>query len=105
MDVIQVMDARDFRQGKRRECERRLDERRLVHFLFGSIEWQKNIERQYVMWPRTDRRALDRRALERRNISRRQSPGCFNNSPRLSQPVNSGDILSKEERAMLADLF
>jgi len=99
------MVAEDFRQSKRRECERRLDERRLVHFLFDSVEWRKNIQRQYVMWPRIDRRALDRRALERRNIARRQSRGCFNNSPRLAQPVNSGDILSKEERAMLADLF
>ncbi len=99
------MGARDFREGKRRECERRLDERRLVHFVFGSVEWQKNIERQYVMWPRTDRRALDRRALERRNISRRQSAGRFKNSAGLSKQVNTGDILSKEERAMIADLF
>lgn len=99
------MGARDFRQGVRRECERRLDERRLVHFLFGSVEWRQNIQRQYVMWPRIDRRALDRRALERRNIARRQSPGCFDKSPRLDKPVNSGDILSKEEKAMLADLF
>jgi hypothetical protein len=99
------MNAEDFRHSKRRACERRLNERRLVHFLFGSVEWQKNIEHQYVMWPRTDRRALDRRALERRNISRRRSAGCFNKGPRLAQPVKPGDILSKEERAMLADLF
>ncbi len=99
------MGSRDFRQGKRRECERRLDERRLVHFVFGSVEWQKNIERQYVMWPRTDRRTLDRRAFERRSISRRQSGGSIDNSPRLNQQLKPEDILSKEERAMLADLF
>ena len=99
------MGARDFRQGKRRECERRLDERRLVHFVFGSVEWQKNIKRQYVMWPRIDRRALDRRTLERRNISRRQSAGGINNSSRQAQQLKIGDILSEEERTMLADLF
>ena len=99
------MGARDFRRGKRRKCERRLDERRLLHFEFGSVEWQKNIQRQYAMWPRIDRRALDRRTLERRNISRRRYTTGFARSPRSAQPLKPEDILSKEERAMLADLF
>jgi len=99
------MGARNFRQGKRRACERRRDERRLVHFAFGSVEWQKNIEIQYVMWPRSERRSLDRRVLERRNVSRRQPEGRVNKGPRLAQQLKTGDILSKEEKAMLADLF
>ena len=99
------MDATDVRQGKRRACERRLDERRLEHFLFGSSQWRQNIEQQYLMWPRTDRRSLDRRMLERRYIARRQSAGLFKNSPRRAQQSNQRNVLSKDEKAMLADLF
>ena len=102
------MITEDYRQSKRRDCERRLDERRIVGFLFGSTEWRQNIERQYLMWPRIDRRALDRRTLERRSISRRLPSGSckgFKSAPRVVPRENSRDILSKEEKAMLADLF
>ena len=99
------MGARDFRRAKRRKSERRLGERRLVHFEFGSVEWQKNIERQYAMWPRIDRRALDRRTRERRNISRRTHSADVTHTPRWAQSSIPTDILSEEERAMLADLF
>ena len=102
------MAAEDYRQSERRNCERRLDERRLVGFIFGSIEWLQNIEQENFMWPRMDRRALDRRMLERRSISRRLPQGrckSFSSSPRIALRGNSVDILSKEEKAMLAELF
>jgi len=94
------MAAEGFRQSKRRECERRLDERRLVGFLFGSTEWRQNIEKQYLMWPR-----MDRRALERRNISRRQSTEVFTKRQPAVKKNNARDILTTDEKAMLAGLF
>jgi len=99
------MAVEGFRQSKRRECERRLDERRLVGFLFGSTEWRQNIEKQYLMWPRMDRRSLDRRALERRNISRRQSTEVFTKRQPIVKKNNARDILTTDEKAMLAGLF
>ncbi len=99
------MVAEDFRQSKRRACERRLDERRLVHFLFGSAKWRQNIEQQYLMWPRIDRRALDRRYEERRHLPRRQVLGSFKDSQRMVKQSNLRDILSHDEKAMLAGLF
>ena len=99
------MDSRDIRQGMRRESERRLDERRLVGFVFGSSGWRQNIERHYLMWPREDRRALDRRSLERRSIARRQSTRALTRrQPRVTKN-KSRDILNTDEKAMLAGLF
>lgn len=100
-----AMDAKDSRQSKRRKCERRLNERRIVRFLFGSPEWRQNIQQQYLMWPRIDRRALDRRDRDRRNISRRLSLDSFKNNPRAPLQRYSQDILSEDEKTMLASLF
>jgi len=89
----------------RRECERRLDERRLLSFVFGSSEWRQNIEQQYFMWPREDRRALDRRSIERRSIARRQPEGANAKSQPRVKKNKTRDILSTDEKAMLAGLF
>ena len=99
------MDTRDIRQGIRRECERRMDERRLVGIVFGSSEWRQNIERQYLMWPREDRRALDRRSVERRNLARRQSGETHTKSQPRVNKNKARDILNTDEKEMLADLF
>ena len=99
------MDTRDIRQGIRRECERRMDERRLVGIVFGSSEWRQNIERQYLMWPREDRRSLDRRSAERRSIARRQPGETHTKSQSRVNKNMARDILNTDEKAMLAGLF
>jgi len=35
-------------------------------FKFGGLEWRNIIQREYLLWPKRDRRLLDRRSLGRR---------------------------------------
>ena len=99
------INANELRQGSRREDERRLDERRYKSFVFGSIEWRQHIEKNYLLWPREDRRAIDRRSLERRNVARRQTLMKRKNSQAVVAKSSSRDILSQDEKTMLAGLF
>ena len=99
------MNASDIRQSKRRACERRANERRLIHFVFGSAEWRQNIEQQYLMWPLVDRRVLERRKLERRSIARRKVAKAFNSRRKKIIENQVSEILNKDEKEMLASLF
>jgi len=97
------MVAKNHRQKTRREAERRLKERRANLFRFGSLEWRELIQREYLLWPKRDRRLLDRRSLGRRKIPRRIKHGVRTNSPARSQNLSS--LLTNEERDMLNELI
>jgi len=94
----------ESRKTKRRETERRLSERRIILFEFGSDEWCRIIQREYLLWPKKDRRDEDRRSSPRRQSLRRDK-----NSAWLSRrkEVNQKlvDLLTQEEKDMINDLI
>jgi len=97
------MVADNHRAKTRREAERRLRERRENIFKFGSLEWRNIIQREYLLWPKRDRRLLDRRSLGRRQMPRRVKNGVRTNRPARSQNLSS--LLTNEERDMLNELI
>ncbi len=93
----------DDRKKSRRQSERRSDERRVVTYKFGSDEWIKMIQQNYLLWPKEDRRVQDRRKLPRRKASRRTYAG---GSPKAREyPKSLSDLLTAEEKQMLNDLI
>ncbi len=93
-----MMVENNSRQQTRRKAERRLKERRINSFEFGSDEWREMIQQQYLLWPKEDRRKLERRSLARRQGSRRVK----NNGKRLPRRANNlADLLTNEEKEML----
>ena len=66
------MNITDLRKKCRRSEERRVEERRVCSFAFGSPQWIENTKKNYAFWPKTDRRKKVRRENERRVLHRRQ---------------------------------
>jgi hypothetical protein len=96
------MASKDFRQKKRRESERRLKNRRINPYPFGSTEWVNLIQQEYLLWPRQDRRSDERRAQPRRQGCRR-----IHNSGRVRSYGHRNsmqDLLTNEEKQMLNEL-
>jgi len=95
----------ESRKTKRRETERRLSERRIILFAFGSDEWCRMIRREYLLWPKKDRRDEEgRRSLKRRKVFRRDKNSVF--SPRKNEATqNLNNLLTNEEREMINDLI
>lgn len=99
LDYIEMIDG-DYRQKKRRRIERRLMERRSISFPFGSDEWCQLIKKNYLLWPKIDRRNLERRNLMRRKGCRRLNVLAI----RKQTFVNNRsfhDLLSEGEKNML----
>ncbi len=97
------MASKDFRQKKRRESERRLKNRRINPYAFGSAEWVNLIQQEYLLWPRQDRRSEDRRAQPRRQGCRR-----IHNSGQVRPSVHTKtlqDLLTNEEKQMLNEII
>ncbi|MCK5663841.1 MAG: hypothetical protein KAI17_10160 [Thiotrichaceae bacterium] len=96
------MTLSDYRQTSRRHAERRLKERRLITYPFGSIEWLNLIQQNYLLWPKEDRRQQDRRHQNRRHNQRRLS--------NIGRPTSSAhtkklhNLLTEEEKQMLNQL-
>lgn len=97
------MNIINLRTEPRRATEtRRVSDRRVVPYEFGSPKWIENIQRNYLAWPITDRRVEGRRNDERRRPDRRQR--------QLSEQLRSTKkhskiILSREELKLIEDLY
>lgn len=97
------MASEDPRQKNRRQTERRAKERRMILHSFGSPEWVSAIQKNYLLWPKHDRRNKDRRCESRRqrgsrrvkNIARSESAGYTK---------KMYDLLTAEEKQMLNEL-
>lgn len=92
------MKPKDPRKKSRREDERRIVERRVITHPFGSSEWVKEIQQDYLLWPKVDRRTNDRRCEVRRKDVRRTSSVESWNTQKMY------DLLTAEEKEMLNEL-
>ena len=63
--------TRSRRSESRRTSDRRSKNRRIISYEFGSPEWIDNIQNNYLVWPKEERRKEDRRKSERRANERR----------------------------------
>ncbi len=94
------MAKNDVRKKNRRGLERRQSERRVIADPFGSPEWCRLIEQQYLLWPKEDRRQLDRR-----HEGRRQSRRRIKNIGPQEQKKILQNILTDEEKKMITELI
>ena len=87
----------DFRKSTRKKNERRIQDRRQVEFEFGSLQWIEHVKKNYVAWPKIDRRNETRREGERRLEN---SQKAHNNNDDYSS-----DLLTEEEKLYFNHLF
>ena len=85
-------------QKNSRQSERRLKERRIMTYAFGSTEWLKAIKQDYLLWPKQDRRRQDRR----QNLRRIKNTGRSTSSVYTKTMQN---LLTEEEKQMLNELI
>ncbi|WP_446810699.1 hypothetical protein ACH50O_03720 [Methylomonas sp. 2BW1-5-20] len=98
-----MMNITDLRNGKRRlKPNRRVADRRVADFPFGSTEWEENIKTHYLVWPKHERRQADRRGCDRRETDRRQQQ--LSEQHRSNQKY-SHILLTQEERKLIEDLY
>lgn len=96
------MALEDPRQKNRRRTERRTKERRENAHSFGSPEWIRVIQEEYLLWPKEDRRSDDRRCQSRRQGSRRVRSIARPEANDHAREMY--DLLTAEERQMLNEL-
>ena len=95
--------TRSRRSESRRTSDRRSNNRRVISYEFGSPEWIDNIQNNYLVWPKEERRKEDRRKSERRANERRSLIlKNFNDRSRYKAPSH---LLSEEERKAIDEMF
>ncbi len=94
------MNYEHYRSKKYRKSDRRGIERRTVLFPFGSVEWVEKIQKDYLLWPKQDRRIDDRRNQFLERCRRRQKEM----TQFLSGSNNYSNLLTEEEREMLNEI-
>ena len=93
----------DVRNSFRRSNNsRRVSDRRVAPFPFGSEEWVENIKANYHVWPKTDRRLTSRRSEDRRAFDRRQRQ--LSDQQRSEQKY-SNILLTHEELKLIEELY
>lgn len=95
------MNITDLRKRSRRSDERRVKERRVNTFEFGSQEWIEHTKKVYAFWPKIDRRVSVRRENERRVDNRRQ----LNLEQHEVTKRSTMSLLSREEKELFMDIF
>jgi hypothetical protein len=95
------MTSEDPRKKNRRRAERRAKERRVITHTFGSLEWISAIQKDYLLWPKEDRRGEDRRNNSRRQGKRRIKNAAIPESTNTNQMYS---LLTTEEKQMLNEL-
>lgn len=97
------MNLYDLRRNPRRSSmTRRMADRRKAPYPFGSPEWEENIKKHYLAWPKSNRRDENRRSTERRALERRQQQLS---EQRRSEKKFSVILLTQEERKLIEDLY
>lgn len=96
------MNIINLRKELRRKNEsRRMGDRRLVSYEFGSAEWLEHVQKSYAAYPRAERRAVGRRANERRTPDRRQ----YLEEQRRAERNQAEILLTREELKLIEDLY
>jgi len=97
------MNIINLRKNLRRSTvTRRIADRRVVPYEFGTPEWIDHIKQNYLAWPKTNRRAMERRSDDRRSPDRRDQHGSERNRTELKY---SRILLTTEERKLIEDLY
>lgn len=97
------MNIVNLRKELRRTSEtRRVADRRVVPYQFGTPQWLEHVQQHYVAWPRQDRRAEGRRINDRRMPDRRREQFS---EQRRSQRKFSKILLTREELKLIEDLY
>jgi len=101
------MNIINLRKNLRRLSKtRRVADRRVVPYEFGTPEWEENIKKNYLAWPKTDRRKQDRRVSERRVPERRQSSSQLETLERSRLERKYARILlTPEEKRLIEDMY
>ena len=73
--------------------------------LYGTPEWIAYIQKNYLLWPKQDRRRSDRRQQDRRNISFERRNRDSQRRLYRSQQKNIQDILTDEEKQLLMQVM
>jgi hypothetical protein len=103
LDKVNIMNIINLRKNLRRSTvTRRISDRRIVNFEFGSPEWVENIKKNYLAWPKTNRRTMERRADDRRSPDRRDHQASERSR---SEKKYSRILLTSEERKLIEDLY
>ena len=93
----------DVRNYPRRSNQsRRVSDRRIVSYPFGSEEWVENVKANYHAWPKTDRRQGCRRSDDRRAFDRRQRQIS---DQQRSEKKYSNILLTHEELKLIEELY
>jgi hypothetical protein len=101
--VKTVLNANESRNFNRRTTQtRRVADRRLSPYAFGSEAWLANIEANYAYCPKIERRQMDRRNLDRRLADRRHGALPTERAAAKKMPQLS---LTVEERKLIEDLY
>ncbi|MGR9087214.1 MAG: hypothetical protein ACU841_09085 [Gammaproteobacteria bacterium] len=99
------MNIINLRKNLRRLSKtRRVADRRMVNYEFGSPEWVEHVKKNYVAWPKADRRQKTRRVGERRVPDRRQSHAQSAERSRFERKY-SRILLTPEERKLIEDMY
>lgn len=99
------MNIINLRKNLRRLSKtRRIADRRVIPYEFGTPEWEENIKKNYLVWPKTDRRKQDRRVAERRVPDRRQNHLQTIERSRLERKY-ARILLTPEERKLIEDIY
>jgi hypothetical protein len=75
----------------------------MILFSFGSNEWVERIKKDYLLWPKRDRRLDERRSLLLEQCRRPQKNMTLFLSKLRSNKQN--DLLTLEEKQMLSDVL
>ena len=97
------MNIINLRKNFRRESEsRRVNDRRSVNYPFESPQWIANIQENYHVWPKSDRRTNTRRSNDRRSPDRRQYD---HTEQHFSMRKPARVMLTREELKLIEDLY
>lgn len=99
------MNIINLRKNLRRLSKtRRVADRRVAPYEFGTPEWEEYMKKNYVAWPKNDRRVNNRRTAERRVPDRRQSQMNASERSRFERKF-SRVLLTPEERKLIEDMY
>lgn len=99
------MNIINLRKNLRRLSKtRRISDRRVVPYEFGTPEWEEHIKKNYLAWPKTDRRKKDRRVAERRVPDRRHNHAQPSERSHFEKKY-SRILLTPEERKLIEDMY
>lgn len=98
-----MMNIVNLRKELRRAAEtRRMTDRRVAPYQFGSQQWLEHVQQTYAACPHSERRTAGRRSNDRRLPDRRREQFA---EQRRSHRKFSEVLLTREELRLIEDLY